>query len=225
MLYIISYALKCSTWLCVTCVVYVLRSLCDATDAAVSGTWQFPPCFSRLVRLFRTYILFYISWDLCGYKNIQMLCRSACFKRRIFVCQVVCFFVLFMCFPPFAFDMSNCRGKTCFMSYTELWVFELWGAGFCSEPASPTSPQSGLPCGEGDNETSGEWQIMTRFNLLYHPTPLRLLVPSVLYPCEVLCQSDVRLSQNHNASLHSQSCPYRPTSTPHPLAPPVSLSE
>lgn len=36
----------------------------------------------------------------------------------IFVYPVVCFFVLFMCFLPFAFDMSNCRGKTrCKVTY------------------------------------------------------------------------------------------------------------
>lgn len=80
---------------------------------------------------------------------MRMLCRSACFKRQTLVCQVVCFFVLFMCFLPFAFDMLMCRGKTLF---TVLGVFELWEAGFCSEPASLTFSESDLPCGEGGNK-------------------------------------------------------------------------
>ena len=48
---------------CVLRVVYVLRSLCDATDAAVSGTQEFPPplFFLVLVRSVWTYIFFYIS--------------------------------------------------------------------------------------------------------------------------------------------------------------------
>lgn len=56
----------------------------------------------------------------------------------------------------FAFDMSNCRGKTCCKSFTVLWVLGLWEAGFFSEPASLTFAQSGLPCGEGDNEIRDE---------------------------------------------------------------------
>lgn len=79
-------------------------------------------------------------------------------------------------------------GKTYCKSLTVPWVFEVWEAGFCSEPASPTFPQSGLPCGEGDKEiymVSG--RLSPEINLLYHPTPSPSLVPTVLYPCEVLC--------------------------------------
>lgn len=84
---------------------------------------------------------------------------------------VVCFFVLFMCFLPFAFDMSNCRGKTCCKSLTVLRGVQLLEAGFCSRPASPNFPQSGLSRGEGDTErdmVSG--RLSQEIKLLYPPT-------------------------------------------------------
>lgn len=87
-----------------------------------------------------------------------MLCRSACFKRQIFVCQVVCFFVLFMCFRPLLLTCQAVEGRHTVSHLLYCGVFELWGVGgsLCSEPASLTLPQSGLPCGEGDSEIYGE---------------------------------------------------------------------
>lgn len=156
---------------CVLRVVYVLRSLCDATDAAVSGTQEFPPpCFFSFwfVSVW-TCIFFYISWDLCGCKNMQMSCRSACFKRRVSVCRVVCFFVLFMCFfAPFLFffcflTCQTVEGRHTVSHFTVPWgVFWASGGRFCcSEPASLTFFLR-VVClvVEGDSEIYGEWQII-----------------------------------------------------------------
>ena len=95
-------------------------------------------------------------------------------------CLFLCaFYVL----SPFAFDMSNCGGRTYDKSLTVLWVFELWEAGFCAEPASLTFPQSGLPCGEGDCNLWLETDYHER--LTFSALLCLFLVPSLLYPCEV----------------------------------------
>lgn len=115
---------------------------------------KFLPVFLVWFISVRSYILFYISWDLCGYKNIQMLCRSACFKRRIYVCPVVCFFVLFTCSHPLLLTCQTVEGRHTVSHLLYCGSFWALGGRFfsCSEPASLTCSQSGLPCGEGDNE-------------------------------------------------------------------------
>lgn len=61
---------------------------------------------------------------------------------------------LFLCafhvLLPFAFDMSNSRGKTYCKSLAVPWLSELWEADFCSHPASLTFSQSGLLCRKRD---------------------------------------------------------------------------
>lgn len=93
-----------------------------------------------------------------------MSCRSACFKRRVSMCRVVCFFVLFMCFfAPFFFVVVVLFLVFCFLTCQTVegrhtvshllyrGVFsELREAGFAAVnlPPRPYS-QSGLPCGGG----------------------------------------------------------------------------
>lgn len=115
-----------------------------------------------------------------------MLCRSACFKRWIYVCPVVCFFVLFTCFHPLLFDMSNCRGKTYCKSFTVLWGFRALGDGSLQRACLPdllsewfvSRRVATMRCAISD------W-LSREIDLLYHPTPLPFLVPTVPYPREV----------------------------------------
>lgn len=195
-------------WLCVTCVVNNLRPLCNATDAAVSGTQEFSSCFSHLIGLVWTYILFYISWDLCGYKNIQMLCRSACFKRWIFRASGCLFLCAFHVLLPFAFDMSNSRGKTCCKSLPVPWVSKLWEADFCSQPASLTFSQSGFLCWQRDVWWAADYHKRLSYSTI--PCLRPFSSPVCLYSCEVLCYPDDCLSQNPSASLHCQILPLLP---------------
>lgn len=134
--------------------------------------------------LVRSSILFYISWDLCGYKNIQTLCRASCFKRWIYVCPVVCFFVLFTCSHPLLLTCQTVEGRhTVSHLLYRGGVLSFGKQVFSAANLPPRPSQSGLPCGEGDNEI---FDRVTDYHQrsTYSTIPLlRLFL--VLYPHEV----------------------------------------
>ena len=180
--------------------------------------------FLVLVRSVWTYIFFYISWDLCGCKNMQMSCRSACFKR--FMCVRLFVSLCFSCaFSPFFFflffffcflTLSNCRGKTHCKSFTVPWgVF--WASGgrlCCSEPASPTCPHSGLPCGGG-------WQWDIWWVTDHRPPPH----PSVCCIIVRLCVNQMSVWATIPMPVFALNLPPIALPPPLPHPPPVGLSE
>lgn len=104
------------------------------------------------------------------------------FKRRIFVCQVVCLFVLFMCFQPLLSTCQTVEGRHTVSRFLCCGVFELWEAGFCSEPAS-LWPSLRVVClvERVTKRYMMSDRLSREINLLYHPTPPPVLVPSVPY--------------------------------------------
>ena len=130
--------------------------------------------FLVLVRSVWTYIFFYISWDLCGCKNMQMLCRSACFKRfmcvRLFVSLCFsCAFSPFFFFFFFAFwHCQTVEGRHTVSHLLYRGVFSGLREAGCAAVNLPPRPALRVVClvVEGDSEIYGEWQIIAP-----HPTP------------------------------------------------------
>lgn len=144
---------------------------------------------------------------------------------------------LFLCafhvLSPFAFDMSNCRGKTYCKSFGVLWVFVIWEAGFCSLNLPPwPSPPRVVCLAERVMMSDDMWWVTDYHErLTYSTIPLlRLfLVPSVLYPREV-CVNQMSAWAKIPVPLFAHSFALTtlpPPLTPSPLTPlpPVSLSE
>lgn len=126
---------------------------------------KFLPVFLVWFILVRSYILFYISWDLCGYKNIQMLCRSACFKRWIYVCPVVCFFVLFTCSHHLLSSCQTVEGRhTVSHLLCRGGVLSLGKQVFFSAANLPPQPSLRVVClvERLTMRYLTEWQIITR---------------------------------------------------------------
>lgn len=210
------------TWLCVTCVVYVIRSLCDATDAAVSGTYENPSPFF-LVWFVRSESIYYSIYleIFVGTRTCKCCVALPVFKRQIFVRHVVCFFVLFMCFHTLLLTCQTVEGR---YAVSRLLCCGFWGFGRQVSAASlPPSPSLRVVC-LVERVTMRyvmsdrlSWEI----NLLCHPTPPPFLVPGVPYIIVrfvlIRCLSEPKCS-------HPLLCPYGPTSHPsHPSSRPLRV--
>lgn len=182
---------------CVTCAVYVIRSLCDATDAAVSGTYGVPPSFS-LYGLFslNLYIILYILRSLWVQEHTDVVSLCLFYTSGLFICG---FHVLSL----FAFDMSEFGGKKCC-----VWLFTVgfWAAGdrLLWWDCLTSFPHSGLPV---ESVTMGDLVSVMR---KYRHTPLPFLVLSVY--C-IYMQSVMIKFQCEPKSWYLWPCPHRPTST------------
>lgn len=130
-----------------------------------------------------------------------MLCRSACFKRQIFVRQVVCLFVLFTCFRPLLLTCPTVEGRHT-VSHL-LFCGSLSFGRRVSAVNQPPRPSLGVVCLV--ERVTMRYMVSDRLsqyiNLLYHPTTPPFLVPSVLYP-------DVCLNQNPNTPSILLNSPY-----------------
>lgn len=138
-------------------------SLCDATDAAVSGTLEIPPCFSRLVRLVWTAIYYSIYPEIFVGTRTYKCCVALPVLNVRFLCVRLFVSLCFSC--DFTLCFLTCQtvaGRHNVSHLLYCGFFELWEAGFCTGPASPTFPQSGLPCEVGDSEIYDEGQIMMK---------------------------------------------------------------
>lgn len=124
------------------------------------------------------YIILYILRSLWvqEHTNVVSLCLFLNFVR-----QVVCSFVLFMCFHSLLLMCRTAEGKR--RSFTALWGFGVWGGRFLWH-ALLTLPQTSLFYSEGDDKIHERLPGMKVLNL---PTPLLFLVPSVLYPHDFWC--------------------------------------
>lgn len=93
------------------------------------------------------YIILYILRSLWvqEHTNVVSFCLFLNFVR-----QVVCSFVLFMCFHSLLLTCRNVEGKR--QLFTAQWGLELWEAGFCGVASWP-SPR--VAC--------FIWRVMTRY--------------------------------------------------------------
>lgn len=145
-----------------------------------------------------------------------MLCRSACFKRQIFVRQVVCLFVLFTCFRPLLLTCPTVEGR-----HTVSHLLYCGSLSFGRQvPAvnQPPRPSLGVVCLV--ERVTMRYMVSDRLsqyiNLLYHPTTPPFLVPSVLYPVN-------QMSAWTKIPIHRQFCSTRPTSTSHLSSQPLRV--
>lgn len=130
------------------------------------------------------YIILYILRSLWvqEHTNVVSLClfwtSDFCVSGCLFLCA-------FHVISPFAFDMSNCSGKTWCESLTVLWVFLALGGRFLHWTCLPDLPSEWFALRRG-------WQWDIWWGTDYHerltytiPLLCLFLVPNVPYPCEV----------------------------------------
>lgn len=155
-----------------------------------------------------------------------MLCRSACFERQIFVCQAVCFFVLFMWFHPLLLTCQTVAGRHNVSHLLYCGFFWALGGRFLHWTCPPDLPSEWFALWRG-----WQWDIWwgTDFHeRLTYTIPLLclFLVPGVLYPCEV-CVYRISVWAKFPIPLFTLNlaliAPPPPFLSPHPSSQPLRI--
>ena len=165
------------------------------------------------------YLEIFVGARTCKCRVDFPFLKVFCVSGFCFICDLHLLFCYFFYFSFFFFcflTLSNCRGKTHCKSFTVPWgVF--WASGgrlCCSEPASPTCPQSGLPCGGG-------WQWDIWWVTDHRPPPH----PSVCCIIVRLCVNQMSVWATIPMPVFALNLPPIALPPPLPHPPPVGLSE
>lgn len=171
------------------------------------------------------YIILYILRSLWVQEHANVVSLCLFLNVRFFVCQVVCFFVLFMCFHPLLLKCQTVEGRHT-VSHLLYCGFLSFGRQVSAVNLPPCLSLRVVCLVE---RVTMRYMVSDRLlweiNLLCHPTPPPFLVPSVPYILVrfVLIRS---LSEPKSQYPHTQSCPYRRTSylsPPHPSSQPLRV--
>lgn len=153
-----------------------------------------------------------------------MSCRSACFKRQIFVCQVVCFFVLSMCFRPLLLTCQTVEGRHTVSHLLYWWCFWALGGGFLQWTRLPDLPSEWFAlwrAWQWDN-----WRV-TDYNERLTTPLLRLFLSPECCILVRFCVNQMSVWAKIQIPVFSLSLgPYRPTSTSqlrHPSSQPLRV--
>lgn len=187
-------------------------------------------CCFRYIRISSLFFLVWFVWSERIYYSIYLeifvgtrtskCCVALPVLNVRFLCVRLSVSLCFSCaFHPFAFDMSNCRGKTYYMSHLLYCGFLSFGRQV-SAVNLPPRPSLRVVCLV--ERMTMRYMVSERLsreiNLLYHPTPPPFLVPQCAVSLWgfvlIRCLSEPKSQYTHNLALIALPPPLTPSSQP-----------